>query len=113
MVDNAKKYLAVAIVSSIMILFSACGNQQTGGAYTVTVKDQNGEGVSGCVVNFCDESSCTPVTQDKDGVYSFDGQPYAYHIQVVRIPDGYDYDTSIEYTADEAGGNIEVTLTKE
>ena len=81
--------------------------------YTVTVKDQDGNGVSGCVVNFCNAASCSPVTADEKGVYSYIGEAYAYHVQVVKVPDGYRYDTSKEYTADKDGGNIDVTVTKE
>lgn len=78
--------------------------------YTVSVKDEDGNGVSGCVVNFCDESGCFTVTEDSGGIYSFEGPAYEYHIQVIKVPDGYSYDTTQEYTADKAGGSIEITL---
>ena len=84
-----------------------------GTLYTVTVKDQDGKGISGCVVNFCNAESCSPVTKDENGVYSYTGQPYAYHIQIVKVPDDFQYDTSKEYTAEAAGGNIDVVITRE
>lgn len=80
--------------------------------YTVTIKDQDGGGVSGCVVNFCNAASCSPVMIDTNGVYTYSGVAYAYHVQVVKVPEGYKYDTSKEYIANADGGNIDVTVTK-
>lgn len=81
--------------------------------YTVTIKDQDGNGISGCMVNFCSESACNQVTSDADGVYSYSGEAYDYHIQLLKVPEGYTCDLSKEYTADREGGNIDITLTKE
>ena len=38
--------------------------------------------------------------------------PFAYHIQVISVPEGYEFDTSAEYYTEEAGGEMSFTLTK-
>lgn len=81
--------------------------------YTVKITDQNKEAVQGCVVNFCDESSCATVVSDENGIAQYSGAAYPYHIQIVKVPDGYDYDTSQEYTAKENGEELAVTVTKD
>lgn len=81
--------------------------------YKVTITDQNKEAVQGCVVNFCDDSSCATIVSDENGIARHSGVVYPYHIQVVKVPDGYSYDTSQEYVAKEDGDEISVTVTKD
>ena len=80
--------------------------------YTVRFVDQNGEPVPGCIVNFCTDEACMPVTADENGVAAFSGEPYAYHLQVIRVPAGYEFDTTQEVYAEEAGGELSFTVTK-
>ena len=81
--------------------------------YEVTFTDQNGDPVPGCVINFCTDESCQPVRSDENGLAVFTGEPYAYHLQVIKVPEGYDFDTTQEFTADETGGEIGFTVPKQ
>lgn len=81
--------------------------------YTVVITDQDKEAVQGCIVNFCDDSSCMAVVSDKHGTAQYSGAAYPYHIQVVKVPDGYSYDTSKEYIAEENGCKLDVTVVKD
>ncbi len=56
--------------------------------YTVYAYDVNDEMVPGVVINFCSDTSCTPVTTDADGAATFIGAPGRYHVQVVKAPEG-------------------------
>ena len=85
----------------------------TDAIYTVTITDQNKEAVQGCVVNFCDDSSCATVVSDKNGIAKHSGVAYPYHIQIVKVPDGYSYDTSKEYVAEEDGYKLAVAVKKD
>ncbi len=80
--------------------------------YTVVFTDQFGDPVPGCLVNFCTDSTCTPVAADDQGVATFVGAPYPYHLQVIYAPEGYSIDTSLEYTADPEGGPLALTVEK-
>ena len=81
--------------------------------YTVTFVDQDGAPVPGCIVNFCTDEACTPVIADESGVAVFTGAPYAYHLQVLKVPEGYAFDTSLELYTEESGGELTFTVTRE
>ena len=80
--------------------------------YTVSFVDQNGDPVPGCVINFCTDEACVPTLADENGVAVFEGAPYAYHLQVIKVPAGYEFDTAQEFYAEEAGGEMSFTVTK-
>ena len=81
-------------------------------AYRITVLDQNGSPVPGCVVNFCTEESCVPVIADEQGVVEFSGEPYAYHLQILSLPEGYDYSGTDELFVRAEGDEMTLTVTK-
>ncbi len=51
---------------------------------------ENYEDVEGVVVNFCTDTTCTPVTSAESGAAVFTGPPTRYHAQIVRIPEGWE-----------------------
>lgn len=81
-------------------------------AYTLIYKDQNGDPVPGLTANICDDDACTPMVTDENGTIHFVQASFAYHIQVLKVPDGYDFDKSEESCVDAAGGTYEFTVTK-
>ena len=81
--------------------------------YTVRFIDQNGNPVPGCIVNFCTDTFCMPVVADETGTARFTGEPYAYHLQVLKVPAGYAFDTAQEFWTGENGGETILTVTKE
>ena len=89
------------------------GAQSEEATYTARFSDQNGDPVPGCVINFCTDDSCQPVFSDESGVATFTGAPYPYHLQVIKVPEGYSFDTTREFTADPAGGEMAFEVTKE
>ena len=81
-------------------------------SYKLTFADEEGNPVEGVIANVCDDTSCQPMTSDENGVVEFQAAPFAYHIQVISVPEGYEFDTSAEYYTEEAGGEMSFTLTK-
>ena len=81
-------------------------------SYKLTFADEEGNPVAGVIANVCDDDSCQPMTSDENGVVEFQAAPFAYHIQVISVPEGYEFDTSAEYYTEEAGGEMSFTLTK-
>ena len=81
--------------------------------YVLIFTDQNGDPVPGLIANVCDDSTCTPMTTDAEGKIAFTKAPFAYHIQVLRVPEGYSYDRSIETYLEILGGETTFTVTKE
>ena len=83
------------------------------GAYEIKVVDQNGNPVEGVMANLCDDSMCNMVKSDDKGVMTFNGKPYAYHITILKVPEGYSFDSKEElHTADQPG-TMTITINKD
>ncbi len=80
--------------------------------YTVTVKDQDGKPVPGCAVSFCTEETCFTAVCDENGKAVFKGEPYAYRVQILSLPDGYDFDGGDELFVKAGGDEMAVTVTR-
>jgi hypothetical protein len=56
---------------------------------------------------------CVPAIADENGYAVFEGLPITYHLQVIRVPDGYEYDTAQElFVSAEEDDEIVFTVTK-
>ena len=80
--------------------------------YKVQVTDQDGKAVPGCVLNFCTEESAVPVICGDDGKAEFQSEPYAYRVQVLSLPEGYDYEGSDEIFVQPQGDELTITVTR-
>ena len=83
------------------------------GTYTVTYVDQNGDPVPGVMCQVCDEASCRVYVSDESGVCQFDLPAGAYEIHTLKVPAGYEGDTSTVTEAPMGGGELSFTLTKQ
>lgn len=64
----------------------------------------NYEGVDGVVINFCTDTSCSPVASSAQGPAVFKGAPASYHVQIVQIPEGWALaDGAAEWTTEPYG----------
>ena len=80
--------------------------------YTVRIIDENYAPVEGVVINFCTDTACTPVTTDGEGLAVFTGMRYRYHIQVIKIPEGYEFVDPDTYTAEPYDQNYLIMLRR-
>lgn len=81
--------------------------------YTVSVVDQNGDPVKGVAVSFCTGATCSFAKSDAEGMIHFEGEPYAYHVDIVKVPAGYSFSPLDDvYTEDHSCG-MTITVTKE
>lgn len=80
--------------------------------YKVVITDQNGKPVPGCVLNFCTEEACASVICDDQGKAEFRGEPYAYRVQVLSLPEGYDFEGGDEIFVKAEGDEISITVTR-
>ena len=79
--------------------------------YTVVITDlENGEGIEGVIVNFCTDSTCVPVTTDEEGTAVFTGEPYKYHVQIIKCPEGYEMPEESDWYTEEKTETFNVTL---
>ena len=80
--------------------------------YTVLVQDQNETPVPGVKIGFCSDTQCNAVDTDACGKAVFKGEPYAWHIQVLKLPAGYEDPSKEDLYAEETGGTMILTLQK-
>jgi hypothetical protein len=66
-------------------------------AYVLHVVDQNGDPVPGAYVNFCTDTACSMTQSDESGTIVFDGAPDVYHLQLLKVPEGYSFDPDYEW----------------
>ena len=85
--------------------------EDTAAVYSVCFTGPEGEPVPGCVVNFCTDEFCAPVTSDEKGLARFTGEPKAYHLEILSVPDGYHWKEEEEVYTEERSQNITVYLT--
>lgn len=80
--------------------------------YTVVAAGENGEAIPGVVVNFCTDTSCSPVTTNDDGTAAFTGAPDRYHVQVIRMPDGWQLDGEAEWYTETRAQTFRLLFTE-
>ena len=73
-------------------------------AYVLHITDQDGTPVPEVFVNFCTDTACTMLGSDAEGRISFYGAQDDYHVQLLKVPEGYSFDTDYEmYTGRDYG----------
>ena len=83
-------------------------------AYDTDYEDWNDATfVEGVVVNFCTDTTCTPVATDEEGRATFSAAPGSYHIQVASVPDGWQIEgDEDEWTSGPYAQTFYIPLTK-
>ena len=66
-------------------------------SYTVVFADQEGNPVPGCALTFCTDELCMPAVADETGTARCSGAPEVYHLQVIRVPEGYECDGALDF----------------
>ena len=80
--------------------------------YTVKYVDQNGQPVAGVTCQVCDDTTCATYQSDENGVCEFSQPPSAYEIHTLKLPEGYEGDTTTITTAPAEGGEMTIELKK-
>ena len=81
-------------------------------AYILHIADQNGEPVPGVMANFCTDTACTMMKSDENGIISFGTAPDVYHIQLLKVPEGYSFDPDFEMYTDRVYGEWVLYIPK-
>ncbi|MBR3098286.1 MAG: hypothetical protein IKH18_01770 [Clostridia bacterium] len=88
------------------------GGKITAAGYTVRVIDQNGDPVPGAMVNVCSDTVCDPRMTDEEGCLFYESEPFNYHLQLLKAPEGYSFDRTQEYHTGTEYGETVITVTK-
>ncbi len=91
-----KKLVLLMALLLVLCCLTGCGAKES--RYTVSCRGEDGAPVAGVMVNFCTDTACSPVTSGEDGNVVFTGAPEEYHVQVVRVPAGWELLSEAEWT---------------
>ena len=82
--------------------------------FRVTAVDQDGNPVANVFVQLCDDSTCTPVMTDAQGIAAFTMEITAEcHLSVLSAPVGYVYEGEKDLPLEAGATEYTLTLTKE
>ena len=82
-------------------------------AYILHAVDQDGSPVPGVYVNFCTDTACVLAEGDENGTITFTGNPDRYHVQILKVPEGYGFDADYELYTDSVYGEWMLRIRKE
>ena len=107
---------ALSSKEAFVALFDACTGEDCDPntvSYTVRCRGaENGEAIAGVILNFCTDTACTPVTTSEEGGAVFVGPPARYHVQIVRVPDGWQPAGEAEWTTEPYGETFWIPFTE-
>ena len=82
------------------------------GQYRIYVSDTDGKGVSGAMIQFCDDTTCRVDTTDDTGLAVFKVDKADYKVHVLKQPQGYKADSN-EYKIPDEYSDLHIILEKE
>ena len=89
-------------------------DEEAGSArWEIRFQDRDGNPVAGCMINFCTDTACYTAVSDENGLAVYEGDPGEYHLQVLKVPEGYAYDTNREFSAGRRGGSVTIEVSRE
>ena len=82
-------------------------------AFILHIADQYGGPVAGAIASFCTDTACAMVTSDENGLITFSGAPDVYHVQLLKLPEGWSFDPGFELTVGPDTGEWLVRVRKD
>ncbi len=82
-------------------------------AYILHMTDQDGNPVSGVMANFCTDTACNTMVSDEKGIITVSGAPENYHVQLLKVPEGYSFDKEFEMNTGTAFGEWTILIRKD
>ena len=81
--------------------------------YRVFVTDEDGQGLEGAAVQFCDETACKFGTTDSEGCAAFEvTEKKVYDVHILAAPEGYAFDEEEVFSTEDAPSDTTVVLKK-
>ena len=82
-------------------------------AYILHMNDQYGNPVPGVMANFCTDAACNTMVSDEKGIITVSGAPEDYHVQLLKVPEGYSFDKEFEMNTGTAYGEWAILIRKD
>lgn len=81
--------------------------------YVIKFVDPDGNPVPGVMANVCDDTACTMLTSDEEGVVHFAGEIKPWSVQILKVPEGFTFAEGEKLPLDENGGETVIALNRE
>ena len=81
--------------------------------YILHLIDQYGDPVPEVKVNFCTDAACTLLIADENGLIRFSAPVENYHVQLLKAPEGYSFDSGFELYTGDAFGEWNILVRKD
>ena len=81
--------------------------------YTIRLTDGDGQGVAGAKLQVCTDTLCRLMTTDENGQVTFTDAPYAYEVEILKLPAGYTADTAKKETLKPEGDTLIWTVDRD
>ena len=81
-------------------------------AYLLHLIDQYGDPVPDVKINFCTDVACALQIADENGLISFSAPLENYHVQLLKVPEGYSFDPGFELCTGDAFGEWDILIRK-
>lgn len=89
-----------------------CFPQENAVLYTVfCCVGESNAGVEGVIINFCTEDACYPIVSDETGKAVFTGSPAKYHVQIIRVPEGWQLEGDAEWYTEPCAQTFQVQFS--
>ena len=82
-------------------------------AYMLHFVDQYSDPVPDVKVNFCTDAACTLQIADENGLVRFSAPVENYHVQLLKVPEGYSFDPGFELFTGDAFGEWNILVRKD
>jgi len=82
-------------------------------AYLLHLIDQYGDPVPDVKINFCTDVACALQIADENGLISFSAPLENYHVQLLKVPEGYSFDPGFELCTGDDFGEWDILIRKD
>lgn len=113
--QEAQSWLLFASEEQVQRLCDAqgCAWAYAPAEYRARFTDAEGNPVPQVFVNVCTDTLCTAYFSDEQGEVAFTGEALDYVMHVLKVPEGYAFDTTQEIPLLAGGDGVTVTLENE
>ena len=121
--EEQPETLAKGFLESVLDFFRGSGNTtsweyvksseaEPAEAYILYILDQYGDPVPDVMVSICTDRNCTMGISDENGLVTFSGTLWDYHIRLLRVPEGYSFDPDFELSTGNSYGEWKIYVNK-
>ena len=104
------KRAAAGLLAALTVFLCGCGAEMKTAEYSFVFVDEAGAPVPGVTATLCDDEKCVLLEGGESGRAVYTGEPRAYVLHVLRVPEGYENENNTDTAAPREGGEVRVVI---